>query len=776
MRWVTGLGRDLRLGARSWRRTPGVALAAIATLALGTGATTAIFSVISGVLLRPLPFPHPDRLAHLAVSSPADPRLPGTYVTFADLKSWRTHARTLASVATYSPFSANLTGIAMPERVATIRADRAFFATLGVNALHGRTFREGDPPNVVVASHGFWLTHFAGDATAIGRGLTLDGDTFTLLGVMPERFEFPYRTTPTDLWTPWAPRPVPNGRLDAVVGRMAPRVALHAVRDELTSLSASLVTGRFASVTPVAEAVARPVRQSLLVLMGAVGLLLLVACANVANLLLARAAARRREIAVRVALGAGRWPLIRQSLVESLMLAVAGGAVGLLIGTSALRVLLGLAASQLPRAADIGFDWRVFAFLVVVSVVTGVAVGLVPAIGSLGRDVQRDLQAGPRASARHGHLQPALVIAEIALAFVLVAGAGLLLRTFLNLQGTPTGFRAADVLTLHLAVDDAEESRILVERVSQIPGVDAAGFISLLPLQHANWSGRFTIDSRPGEGSAEFRYVTPDYFRVMGIPILRGRQLSDDDTATTEKVLLVNQAFAAKYLPGDQPVGQVLTDRGRIVGVVGDVRQARLDRPADPEIYYPIAQNFAQLRSVGSTMVVRSGRPASALVDEIRRAIRDVRPNQAVFHVETLDRVVDRSIGSQQLYLWLLGVFAAIGTLLAATGVYALMAYLVALRTREYGIRLALGADAARVLRLVLRRGALLAGLGLATGIACAVVLTRFLQTLLYGVAAIDPATFAAGAVLLGLVALGASVVPARRAARVDPVIALRPE
>jgi predicted permease len=776
MRWAYGLGRDLRLGARSWRRTPGVALAAIATLALGTGATTAIFSVISAVLLRPLPFPDPDRLAHLAVSSPGDPRLPPTYVTLADLDTWRAHARTLASVATYSPSSANLTGVAMPERVATVRADRAFFATLGVDAVHGRTFREGDPANVVVVSHGFWLRHFAGDAAAIGRALTLDGETFTLLGVMPDRFEFPYRTTPTDLWTPWAPRPVPNGRLDAVVGRMAPGVSEQAVRHELTSLSANLVPGRLANVTSVAEAVARPVRQSLLVLMGAVGMLLLVACANVANLLLARAAARRLEVAVRVALGAGRWPLIRQSLVESLMLAFAGGLAGLLIGTGATHVLLRLAADQIPRAGEVGFDSRVFAFLVVVSVVTGVAVGLVPAIGSLGRDPQRDLQAGQRTSARHGRLQQGLVIAEIALAFVLLTGAGLLLRTFLNLQGTPTGFRAAGVLTLHLTVDDAEESRALVEAVSQIPGVDAAGFISLLPLQNSNWSGRFTLDGRPGEGSAEFRYVTPEYFRVMGIPVVRGRGLSPDDTAKTEKVLLINQAFAAKYLSSDEPVGRVLTDRGRIVGVVGDVRQARLDRPADPEIYYPIAQNFAQLRSVGSAMVVRSDRPASALVDEIRRAIRDVRPSQAVFRVATLDRVVEESIGSQRLNLWLLGVFAAIGTMLAATGVYALVAYLVALRTREYGIRLALGADAARVLRLVLRRGGLLAGFGLVAGIGCALALTRFLQTFLYGVGAIDPATFAAGAALLGLVAVGASVIPARRAARVDPVIALRPE
>ena len=360
--------------------------------------------------------------------------------------------------------------------------------------------------------------------------------------------------------------------------------------------------------------------------------------------------------------------------------------------------------------------------------------------------------------------------------FVLLAGAGLLLRTFLNLQSTPTGFRAENVLTLHMVVAGADEARALEERVSQIPGVRAAGFISLLPLQNSNWNGRFSVTGRAGEGGAEFRYVTPGYFRAMGIPLLRGRGLSDRDTRDAPKVLLINEAFARQYFPNEDPVGQVLTGRGAIVGVVGDVRQARLDRPAVAEIYYPVAQNFAQIRSLGSTMLVSGHLPSQSLVSAVRKAVREVKFRQAAFGVETMERVIADSIANQRLYLWLLGLFAALGTLLAAAGIYGVIAYLVTLRTQEFGIRMALGADAGRVLRLVMGRGAVLVALGLAIGFGGAAALTRFLKTVLYGVSATDPVTFGAMALLLAAVALTACVIPARRAARVDPAVALRSE
>ena len=776
MQSVETVLRDLRFALRSWRKTPAFACAAVATLALAIGANTAIFSVVSGVLLRPLPFPHPDRLAQLYVTSPADARLPVLYVTYGDLESWRRNAASFDGMATYSVYSQNLQAIAEPEQVATVRADRSLFAVLGVPAMVGRTFGEGDPSTVVVASAGFWQRHLGGEPSAIGRTITLDGEPFTLIGVMPDGFQFPYRSTRVELWTPWAPRTTPNARLDAVVGRLKPGISIDAARSELGTLSGRLAPGRSAIVTPLAEVIGGPVRRSLLVLLGAVVMVLLVACANIANLLLARSAARSREVAIRRALGAGRWPLTRQFLTESLLLAVTGGLVGLGIGKWGNGLLLDLAGAQIPRAWEIGFDWRVFAFLGAVCLVTGVGFGIAPAFGAARADVQQGLKPGERGSAGRGRLRDGLVVAEIALAFVLLAGAGLLLRTFLNLRSTPTGFRGENVLTLHLVVSGAEESRALENRVAQIPGVRSVAFVSLLPLQSSNWNGRFSVTGRAGEGSAEFRYVTPGYFRTMGIPTRRGRGFSERDGADAPKVLLVNEALARQFFPNEDPVGLILTGRGTIVGLVGDVRQSSLDRPAIPEIYYPVAQNFAQLRSLGSTMLVSGHVPPTSLVSAVRKAIREVNPNQAAFRVQTMEQVIEESLANQRLYLWLLGLFAALGTLLAAAGIYGVIAYLVTLRTQEFGIRMALGADAGRVIHLVMGRGGVLVALGLAIGFGGAAALTRFLKTVLFEVTATDPATFGAMALLLSAVALAACLIPARRAARVDPAIALRSE
>jgi predicted permease len=768
--------QDVRFTMRSWRRTPGFAVAAIATLALGMGANTAIFSVVSGVLLRPLPFRDPDRLVRLTVSSPSEPRLPPTYVTIGDLNTWRESAASLEGASTYSTFSQNLKRDDGAEQVATVRVDGAFFRTLGVDAMIGRTFHDGDPANVVVMSFGFWQRHFGSDRTAIGRQIVLDGQPFTLAGVMPETFQFPLGATRTDLWTPWTPPVSPNARLDAIVGRLKPGVAVDRARAELSGLSGRLMPGRSANVTPLPEVVGGPVRLQLLVLLGAVGLVLLVACANVANLLLARAAARAREVAVRMALGAGRRRLVGQFLTESLLLSFAGGFLGALIGDWGRGMLVSLAGSQIPRAWDIGFDWRVFAFVLGVCVATGVGFGLAPAFGAARASVQRGLASGGRGSSARSYLRDGLVVAEVAMAFVLLVGAGLLLRTFINLRGTPTGFNPENVVTLHIVVADANESSAIEQRVARIPGVRAVGFISLLPLQHSDWYGRITIEGRPGEGSAEFRYVSPGYFEAMGIPIRRGRAFSGQDVRDAPKAIVVNEAFVRKYLPNEDPIGRILRDRGAIVGVAGDVLQVRLDRPAVPEIFYPIAQNFAQLRAVGSALVVRGHVPPESLVPAIRDAIREVNPNQATFRVQTMEHVIAESMGSQTLYLWLLGVFAGIGTLLASAGVYGVMAYVVTLRTRELGVRMALGADRSRVLRLVLGRGAVLVGSGLAIGFAGAAGLTRFLESVLYGVTAIDPVTFSTIAVLLGVVALAACLIPAQRAARIDPAVTLRGE
>jgi putative ABC transport system permease protein len=776
MAWTEPALHDLRLAIRSWRRTPGVALAAATMLALGLGATTAIFSVVSGVLLRPLPFPHPDELVQLSVSNPAEPRLGATFVTNDILQMWRQSAVSLQHVSTYSVFSQNLQRVTVPEQVATVRADGSFFATLGVPAFLGSTFGEGDPPGVAVASFSFWQRHLDADRAAIGRSITLDGESVTIVGVMPEGFQFPYRTTQTDLWTRWVLRAPPDARLDGLVARLKPGVPITAAQRELTALSGQTKTGRYAIVRPIAEVIGGPVRESLLVLLVAVGLVLLVACANIASLLLARAAARRQEVAIRVALGAGRATLLRQFLTESLLLAGVSTLAGLAIGKWASRLLLNLAADQIPRAWEIGFDWRVFTFSCAAGLVTGVGFGILPATRAAGGDLQRDLKRGERGASASGRLRDSLVVGEIAVAFVLLVGAGLLLRTFLNLRDTPSGFNPQGALTLHVVVTDAEESRALEQRVARIPGVRSAGFISLLPLQNSNWSGWSSIVGRPAQVSAEFRYVTPGYFDAMGIPIRRGRAFSDRDSATTPKVLIVNSAFANQFLPNEDPVGRVVTDRGTIVGVVGDVHQVSLEHAAVPEIYYPIAQNFAQLRSVGSSLIVRTDLPPESLVGTIRQAVREVNPNQATFRVLTLAQVVENTMGSQKLYLWLLGVFAALSTLLASAGVYSVIAYLVTLRTREFGIRMALGADSRNVSRLVISRGGVLVGLGLSIGLTGAYTLSRFLKSILFGVTTTDPVTIAGGALLLAAVALMACLVPARRAGRVDPVVALRAE
>jgi putative ABC transport system permease protein len=556
--------QDMKFALRGWRRTPGFAVTAVATLALGLGANTAIFSLVSGVLLRPLPFPHPQELAQLSVSNPTEPGLPPTFVTAGDLESWRGNATSLESASTYSPFSQNLQRVDVPEQVATVRADRSFFSTLGVPAMLGRTFGERDPANVAVASFGFWQRHLDSDPGAIGRAIILDGQPFEVVAVMPAGFQFPYRSTPPDLWTVWAPPSAANARMDAVIGRLQPGVGIERARREFSGLSGRLATGRYANVTLLSDVVAGPVRQSLLVLLGAVGFVLLIACSNVANLLLARAAARSREVAVRMALGAARGRLIRQFLTESVLLAFVGGLLGLVMGMWMNGLLASLAGSQIPRAWEIGIDWRVFTFLLLVCLLTGVGFGIAPALGASRLAIQDNLKSGERGSASR--------------------------------------------------------------------------------------------------------------------------------------------------------------------------------------------------------------------VRTIRRAIGEVSPTQAAFRVATLDRVVDESLASQRLYLWLLGGFAAMGTLLAGAGIYGVIAYVVSLRTREFGIRMALGADAGSMLRMVMGRGGALVGLGLTVGAVGALALTRFLKSVLYGVTATDVGTFGMVAVLLAAVALGACVLPARRAARTDPAVALRSE
>jgi predicted permease len=774
--------QDLRFALRGLIAAPGFALAAIATLALGIGANTAIFSVVSGVLLRPLPFPHSDRLIAISETQPPVGDQGGFdgVVVYKDFYQWRTYSRLLDGMLTYRTSSGSLQSEKEAEQIVTVAAEHGLFDLLGVAPLLGRTFRDDDPLNVAVVSYRLWSGHFGGDASVIGRSVLLDGQPLTVIGVMPEGFQFPYpslsanidQSSSSDLWTPWRPGegiPSDSGnRLNAVIARLRPGVTPEAARQELAAMDGPSEAGRIVHAASLHDVVSGPARHSLLVLLGAVGLVLLVACVNVANLLLARTAARSREIATRSALGASRSRLVRQFLTESLMLAFCGGAAGLAIGVWARAVLVKFAAAQIPRASEIGLDWRVFVFLLAVCSIAGIGFGLAPAFAAA-----RNRAAALKSRTVRATLRDALVVVEIALAFVLLAGAGLLLRTFLNLQNTDPGLNVENVLTVHVVVADAQESAAIEERVSRIPGVRAAGMISLLPLQNSGWSGFLTIGERPELLGAELRYVTPGYFRAMGVPLRQGREFSPRDGAESETVIVVNEALARQYFPGEDPVGRG-TSRGTIIGVVGDVRQETLRAPAVPEVYYSVAQNFAQLRSHGSTLVVRGS--GAELAGAVRAAVREASPGQALFRVATMEQVVDESLANPRLYMWLLAAFAAIGVLMAVTGIYGVVAYLVALRTREFGIRMALGADTAQISRLVMRRGARLTVLGLALGIGGAALLTSVLQNLLYGVEATDPATFGTMAALLAAAALAACLAPALRAARVHPAKALRSE
>jgi putative ABC transport system permease protein len=772
MKWLESTVQDLRFALRGWAKTPGFAVAAVATLALGIGANTAVFSVISGVLLRPLPYADPDRLVQVNAIQPRSASSVETNgpVWPADFKEFRSHSRLFTGFITYQVSSGNLFGMGEPEQLSIVPAERGLFSLLGARPLVGRTIAPNDPPNVAVVSLAFSLAHFGAASAAVGRTLNLDGQTLTVIGVMPAEFQFPYRASGVDLWIPWEMPLIVGGRLDAVVARLRPGVGLEAAGQELSAMAGPSTAGRLVTVRRVKDVVTGSTRSSLLVLLGAVGMVLLVACVNIANLLLARTAARDREIAIRAALGARRMRIVRQFLTESLLLAGAGAVAGLALGVWGSRTLVRAAAGQFPRAGEIGLDWRVFAFLLAVSVAAAIGFGLAPALAAA-----RGGSSALRSHSGGTIVRDGLVVTEIALAFVLLTGAGLLVRTFLNLQRADAGVRTENVLTMHMMLTGGPEAMVIQERVARIPGVRADGFISMLPLQASGWTAGFHIPGRAEIFPCELRYVTPGYFTAMGVAIRRGRDFTALDAADQPRVTVVNEALARQYFRDQDPVG-VKIDRGLIVGVVADVRQARLSEPATPVVFSTMIQNFAQIRSNGSTLVVTGRMPVENLTSAIRAAIREVSPTQALFQVSTMKRVVENSLANQRLYAWLLSLFAATGALLAVGGIYGVIAYLVALRTREFGIRMALGADSGGVLALVMCRGAVVVALGLAFGMAGAAALTRVLRTLLYGVDTIDPATFGSTAVLLAAVALFACLIPAIRAARVDPAIALRVE
>jgi putative ABC transport system permease protein len=774
------LVRDIRYAVRSLRSAPLVTITAMAVLALGIGVTTAIFTMAYGVLLRPLPFADPDRLVQV-----------GT-IGILEFQAYREQSRSFDRMVAYGTVTKNLQAPDGAERVVAVTAERALFDLLGVRPLAGRTFTSADPVRTAVVSEGFWRRRTGGFEQPGSWTILFDNEPHAIVGIMPASFRFP-STGPAP--EAWIVTDLPRTdswfqRIDAAVARLRPDVALDTARAELQTIASRLEPltqsnpTRALPLTPLTEAVVGRSRQGLLMLLGAAAVVLLIACANVASLLLARAEERRREIAVRLALGARRGRLVRQFLVESLLLALTATIAAVGVAAAGTRALVALAGREIPRASELGFDWTAFVFLLGVALATGLVFGLAPALHLRRADVSGILSSArssktPRSVAIGG----ALVVCEIALTFVLLAGSALLLRAFVNLQLAPTGVTTDQVVTLRLdsrgvlppspAGDDAGRTaqgryfQAIEDRVRQLPGVRAAGLVTRLHLQSAGNTGQFTIPGRPGAAGANFpvrlREVSPGYFEALGVSLRAGRLFTDRD-----RDIVVNEALVRQHFGSADPIGQVL-DRGTIVGVVGDIRQS-VRQPAEPEIYRPLAATSYS----AATLVVSSPLPPEQLVGSLRAAIRDINPNQAMFDVQTMEDVLMAAHGDVNISLSVVGLLGALALMLSAAGIYSVMAYAVAARRREMGIRIALGASRGRVLQLVLGQGATLAIIGVAIGAAGALALTRSLRAVLYEISPSDPLTFVLAAAVITAIAMLAALAPARRATAVDPMTVLR--
>jgi putative ABC transport system permease protein len=803
-RWLDDAATDTRFALRGLRRAPGATLVMVLTLALATGATTGIFGIVNGVILRPLPFAAPDRLVQIygrnwrEENGPTPDPVDGP-VAPAELEAYA-QARTVAAIAAYDVRAVHVAGRDGLERVMAAMVEPGLFALLGVEPLVGRPFRAADGADAAVISEALWRSRFGADPAISGRVVTIDDRPRTVLGVMPGAFQFPYRSASilptslpesrTDAWLPMAPlratagAPLRRGRTHAI-GRLKPGVTTAGAQAELALIAARLqaqLTNRSARIgvrlAPLADDVVGPIRGSLWMLMAAVSLVLLAACANVANLLLARMAVRMREVVTRAALGAGRLRLIRQFLAESLLLGLAGGALGAVVARWTTSLLATLGAARIPRAHEVAFDWSTFLFLLAVCVAAAVLFGLAPAWAAARVDARSATgEAGGRATVSRGYtrLRNALVIVEVALAFLLATGAALVVREAARLAATPSGLPDAHVLTLHVTPRaTGPEYEAIVARVSALPGVAGAGMIQLVPLQNWGWEAGFSIRGRPSAERrvTDLRYVTAGYFQALAIPILRGRGFLPSDVAGATPVVVINDALARRYFPGQDPVGQQL-DRGLIVGVAADVRQVSLDRPAVPEMYSPVAQNVATTSDAGMSLLVRTAPPPTTLTAAVRAAVREVNPRLAIFNVRTLEEVRADSLAELHLYRWVIGLFATLTLVLAAIGLYGVMAYHAASRQHEFAIRLALGSGTRQVTRLVFARGLRLATLGLAAGLAATLAVTPVLRTVSAALTG-DAGTYAVVTAVLVAVALVACAVPAWRTGALSPMDALR--
>jgi predicted permease len=809
VRWthfIETLLHDLRYAMRLLAKSPGFTAVAIAMLALGVGANTAIFTVIDAVLLKPLPYPNADRLVEIRETFGKFGTGPTSSPNFRD---WQEQSKSFSQLVGYFATNKNFQDVASPERVHTILATANLFDALESRPLHGRAFVPADQaltsPQTAVISGGLWRRRFAADPELVGKTITLDSEPYTVVGIMPDDFRFPAVSDHnTDVWLPLRPSHEQAAQRGnhwmSVIGIMRPGVDLAGATADLKTVAKRLETQypeqakRTVLIKPLQEYLVGSTRSALFALLGAVGLVLLIACANLASLLLVRTAARRREISVRLALGASQGRIRRQFITESLLLALAGGGAGALVAYGAVRALTSLASREVPRLAEVRLDLHAFLFLLGVSLVAGLLFALAPVLQSPALNLLESLKTtSVTASSRHINmkLRDALMVTEVALALVLLVGAGLLIRTFYILRSTDPGFVTENVLTLHLSVPEKKypgETVItgfyqpLLEKIQSLPGVQSAGAISLLPIQNAWTNTAVNVEGHPKpepghEVWAEFRTISSGYFGALGIALSKGRNFQESDTSKSPGVLLINEELARQCFPNESPIGKhILFDKPwTIVGVVRNVKQASLQVPALPELYISYLQNPDALHD-DMTLVVRGSLPPESLVGAVRNSVTSLDPSQPVYDIETMQQVIADSISSCKLYMMLLGIFAGVALLLAMIGLYGVISFLVARRTVEFGIRLALGAPPGHVLFWVLKQSLRLIGAGVAIGLVASFAATRVLTSVLYGVKATDPGTFVALSLLLSGVGLAAAYFPARRATKVDPAVVLRYE
>jgi predicted permease len=810
--------KDISYGVRGLIKRPGFFAIAVITLALGIGANTAIFSVVNATLLRPLPFQNPDRivmvwgyLPQLAHTGDKFPSSAGNYLGLVK------ENQELQELAAFRQWSWQLTHAGEPEQLQGVRVSANFFDALGARPALGQTFTaeqdQDGAATVAIISHRLWQREFGGDPQVLGKSLTLNGRPVMVVGVMPADFEFPgganmipglQFATRNDIWMPLAMNADERknqGSLNlAVLGRLKPGVTIGQAQNELRAIETSLPLGTIGytvNLVPLQKQMVGNIQRLLLVLLATVAFVLLIACANVANLLLARASSRHKEMAIRGALGAGRWRIVRQLLTESVMLSLIGGLLGFLVAIWGTPLLVSLIPEKVPRIHEINVDFRVLGFALLISIVTGVLFGLAPALQASRVDLNESLKEANRGTTgglRQNRLRGFLIVAEVSLAVVLMIGAALLIKSFVRLLEVKPGFDPSHTLTMEVSLPALPPSKYaseqeqaaffqqLLERLNNTSGVTAAGAVLSLPLTGAEESTNLFIEGRPKPPAeqrpeADYTVVTPEYFRALAIPLLKGRQFTDRDTKDAPGVIIINDELARRYWPGEEPLGRRLTvgfekSPREVIGVVGSVRQSTLNADARPAMYLP----HLQLPTGGMSIVIRTAGDPLALAAVARSQVHSLDQSIPVTNIRTMDDVFSSSLAQQRFSMLLVGLFGALAVALAAIGIYGVMGYAVTQRKHEIAVRMALGAKSSQVLKMILKDGLVLASLGVVIGLVGAFALTRLMSSLLFEVKPTDAQTFATVSVLLILVALLACLLPARRATRVDPLVALRYE